>query len=255
MNNCKKDLLKSGRRVSGFFHILTELLFPLRCPVCDRPVRFPGKGICPECAVHLKPIREPYCGKCGKPVRDAAKEFCRDCAEKRHFYDRGIALYPYSACHSTIYRLKYGGRREYAGYLSGEMAGVLGRQILEWKPDALIPVPLHKERQKKRDYNQAQLLAEGIGKKLDIPILSGYIVRTRNTLPQKAVEGGLRRNNLKSSFKIVQNDVKLNTIVIIDDIYTTGSTIDAVAKECRRAGVKKIYFAVLAIGSDQKLQE
>lgn len=124
----------------------------------------------------------------------------------------------------------------------------LGREILSWKPDALVPVPLHPAREKKRGYNQAALLAAELGKQLDIPVLTGFVERTRNTRPQKELEGTKRQNNLKKAFKIVQNDVKLNTIVIIDDIYTTGSTIDAVAQACREAGVKHVYFAALAIG-------
>lgn len=100
----------------------------------------------------------------------------------------------------------------------------------------------------KRGYNQAALLAAELGKQLDIPVLTGFVERTRNTRPQKELEGAKRQNNLKKAFKIVQNDVKLNTIVIIDDIYTTGSTIDAVAQACREAGVKHVYFAALAIG-------
>lgn len=224
------------------------LLFPLRCPVCDRPVRFPGKDICPECEGRLVLIREPRCCRCGKQLAQMEREYCRDCRTKKHLYDRGIALYTYESSRRMLYRMKYGGRSEYAGFLGHAMAKHLGERILSWKPDALVPVPLHPKRRKKRGYNQAEVLAESLGSKLGIPVLTDYIVRTVNTLPQKAVEGGLRKNNLKNSFKIVQNDVKLITIVIIDDIYTTGSTIDAVAGECRRAGVRNIYFAVLAAG-------
>ena len=72
--------------------------------------------------------------------------------------------------------------------------------------------------------------------------------RSRNTCPQKELDGAARQINLKKAFKIAQNDVKLNTIVIIDDIYTTGSTIDAVAEVCRNAGIKHVYFVALAIG-------
>ena len=241
-NTLKKLLSAAG-------NALTDLLFPLRCPVCDKPVRFPGKDICPECESKLRLIREPVCRKCGKQLAYMESEYCHDCRVRKHIYDRGIALYTYESCRETLYRLKYSGRREYTGFLAHMMAKTLGSQIYAWRPDALIPVPLHPERLKKRGYNQAELLAEKLAELLNIPILSECVIRTRNTRPQKEVEGGLRQNNLKNSFKIVQNDVKLNTIVIIDDIYTTGSTIDALAEEFRRAGVKNIYFVTLAIGS------
>ncbi len=229
-----------------------DLLFPRRCPVCDRPVRFPGKEICPECEPKLIPVREPICRKCGKQLLQPEREYCHDCIRKPHTYDRGIALYTYQSSRAALYRCKYEGRREYAAFFGRAAAKHLGRQIRAWKPDALIPIPLHPERLKKRGYNQAALAAECLGRELDIPVFSDYLTRTRNTLPQKAVEGGLRKINLKNSFKIVQNDVKLSTIVIVDDIYTTGSTIDAAAEVCRLAGVKQIYFVTLAIGTQER---
>ena len=233
--------LRAGR-------ILTELLFPGRCPVCDRPVEPPGGDICGGCEGTLVRIREPRCQKCGKQLQDAGAEYCYDCGRSRHVYDRGAALYTYACIRRTIYRFKYRGRREYAVFLGRALAENLGGLILSWRPDALVPVPLHPERERDRGYNQAELLALQLGKRLGIPILSGYLARVKNTRPQKELEGAARQNNLKKAFKIVQDDVKLNTIVIIDDIYTTGSTIDAAALECRKAGVQRVFFIALAIG-------
>ena len=77
------------------------------------------------------------------------------------------------------------------------------------------------------------------------------VARSKKTMPQKSLDGVQRQNNLKKAFKILKNDVKLNTIVIIDDIYTTGSTIDTMTATLQEAGIKNIYFAVLAIGAGQ----
>lgn len=241
----KQDAAAAGR-------ILRELLFPLRCPVCDRPVDPPGEEICRKCRGRLIPVREPKCPKCGKQLQKEEAEFCADCRRRTHLYDEGAALYSYQSCRRTIYRLKYAGRQEYAAYLGRMMARGLGEQILSWNPDALIPVPLHPARERKRGYNQAALLARSLGEQLGIPVLERYLVRTRNTRPQKELEGGRRQNNLKKAFKIIQNDVKLKTIVIIDDIYTTGSTVDAIAGECRNAGIDRICYAALAIGRGEE---
>ena len=212
-------------RCTRILAVLTDLLFPRRCPVCDRPVEPSGAYICGACRKKLIFIKEPRCLKCGKQLREKEKEYCYDCGGKTHIYDRGIALYTYGSIRPALYRLKYGGRRE-----------------------GLVPVPLHPAREKKRGYNQAALLAEEMGKCLNIPVFSGLVERSRNTCPQKELDGAARQINLKKAFKIAQNDVKLNTIVIIDDIYTTGSTIDAVAEVCRNAGIKHVYFVALAIG-------
>lgn len=233
---------------------LKDLIFPRRCPVCDRPVKPAGALICTECAGTLSYVSEPVCLKCGKQLQDPAREYCFDCAHKKHEYEKGISLYHYQSIRSCVYRFKYGGRQEYAAFLGQDMARRLGRQILCWRPDALIPVPLHKKRLYKRGYNQAQLLAEQIGQKLHIPVLDGWIVREKNTAPLKLLDGRQRQNNLKKAFKIVQDDVKLKTIVIIDDIYTTGSTIDEMARECRSHGTEKVYFAALSIGDGQEVR-
>lgn len=241
----KNRIQGAGKRLA---QMLLDLAFPRRCPVCDRPVKPSGAYICRECGDKLIYIKEPRCRKCGKQLEKAEKEYCYDCGTKRHIYDRGTALYTYGSIRLSLYRLKYGGRQEYAVFLGRDMAGRLGKEILSWRPDALVPVPLHFAREKKRGYNQAALLAAELGKQLDIPVLTDFVERIRDTRPQKELEGARRQNNLKKAFKIVQNDVKLNTIVIIDDIYTTGSTIDAVAQACMDAGVKRVYFAALAIG-------
>lgn len=238
---------------------LIDLLFPKRCPVCDRPVRLKDGLICGECAETLAYVREPYCMRCGKPLSMSCgkpsgadiglPEFCYDCAHKPHYFDRGICLYRYASIRRTVYRFKYAGRQEYAAFLGQEMARGLGKRLLAWKPDALVPVPLHPSRMKSRGYNQAALLARELGKTLDIPVLESWLIREKNTKPLKLLDGRERQNNLKKAFKIVQNEVKLKTIIIIDDIYTTGSTVDEISALCRQHGVEKIYFAALSIGS------
>lgn len=228
---------------------IVDLFFPRRCPVCDRPVKPAGALICADCKKELKYVKEPFCLKCGKALSDSGQEYCFDCAHKKHAYDRGVSLYQYGSIRTCVYRFKYGGRREYAAFLGQELAQRLGGQILAWKPDAFVPVPLHAKRLRKRGYNQAELLARELGRRLEVPVLTDWLARTKNTVPQKLLDGHARQNNLKKAFKIGRNDVKLNTIVIIDDIYTTGSTMDEIAATCREGGVGKIYFAALSIGS------
>ena len=150
---------------------------------------------------------------------------------------------------ATIYRLKYGGRQEYARFLGEEMAYYLGSFIKEVHPDALIPVPLHPKRFRKRGYNQAALLARTLGTCLDIPVEEKILCRTKDTKPLKLLNPEERQNNLKKAFNITQNDVKLNTVIMVDDIYTTGSTMDEAARTLLEGGVKKVYFVALACGA------
>ena len=227
-----------------------DLLFPKRCPICDGIVGFRKGYVCPQCLGKIKPVNGPVCMKCGKPLSDE-EEYCLDCRKKKHLFCRGAAVFQYRSIAIAIYRFKYGGRQEYAFFFGKCMARRLGEQFKRWKADALVPVPIHSSRKRERGYNQAELLAREISAWTGIPVRCDLIARRKKTAPQKNLNDAQRQNNLKRAFKIIKNDVKLNTIVIIDDIYTTGSTIDTMTATLQEAGIKNIYFAVLAIGAGQ----
>lgn len=229
--------------------MLLDLFYPRRCPVCDRAVKPFGNLICEECVPEIKYVRAPYCLKCGKELKDTRAVLCHDCAHREHVYDGGMALFSYRSAADSIYRFKYRGRQEYAAYYGERMARILGKRILALHPDALVPVPIHAEKKRQRGYNQAELIAAELGRLLHVPVETKLIKRVQKTKPMKDLSAQERQNNLKRAFKICKNDVKLNTIIIIDDIYTTGSTVDAMAQELRRAGIQNIYFAALAIGN------
>ena len=232
----------------SFLNALLTWLYPRRCPVCDEPVKPYYSLICSDCENIPARNKPPFCMKCGKHLQKEEKEYCRDCTNHVHLYDCGRALFSYKSVSDSIARFKYRGRREYAAYYAACMAETFADFIGACRADALIPVPLHKSRLRARGYNQAQVLAEELSALTGIPIFSDLIERVEKTAPMKDLSAAERQNNLKRAFKIRRNDVKLNTIIIIDDIYTTGSTIDAVSRELKKAGVERIYFMTLAIG-------
>lgn len=231
-----------------FRGILLDMFYPRRCPVCDKAVKPFGSLICETCKNKFQYINEPYCAKCGKELEEEEREYCGDCRRHRHLYDSGRAVFAYKDISDSIYRFKYKGRQEYAAYYAGCMAGRLGSWIAMCSPDALVPVPIHDAKRRARGYNQAEALARELGRLMNIPVETKLVKRVRKTAPMKDLSVYERQNNLKRAFKICRNDVKLSTIIIIDDIYTTGSTIDAICYELRKAGVGKIYYAALAIG-------
>ncbi len=224
-----------------------QLLFPLRCPVCDDIAPY-GEKICPDCRTKFKMLLPPYCMKCGKKLRNEG-EFCGDCREKNHVFARGRALYEYESVAGAVYRFKYGNRQEYAEFFGEELAFYLGGFIREIGPDALIPVPLHRKRRRARGYNQAALLARALGRRLEVPVAENYLMRVRNTIPLKYLNPKERQNNLKKAFNIPQNDVKLKRVIVVDDIYTTGSTVDEAAETLLQGGAEQVYFVALACGA------
>ena len=233
---------------TGIAALMLQLLFPRRCPACDGIVRPMGEKLCTECMGSLKLLTPPWCMKCGKKVT-GRKEYCMDCSRKEHEFIRGRGLYEYESAALSIYRFKYGGRQEYAPFYGEQAAEYLGDFVRSIQPDGLVPIPLHKKRKRARGYNQAELLARAIGDKLGVPVYSDFLSRDKNTEPLKYQNPEERQKNLKKAFNIRQNDVKLEKVILIDDIYTTGCTMDEAARTLKSAGVKEIYFIARACGA------
>jgi len=227
---------------------ILNLLFPGRCVVCDGLVDRQGEGVCSQCRNKMIYIKEPCCMKCGKQLKKEEQEYCEDCRKMKHVYIQGTALYDYGSMADSVFRFKYGGRMEYASFYGKELYEKKKDWLMARHPDALVPVPIHPSRKRARGYNQAELIAGRLSELSGIPMEVSLIRRVKKTRPLKNLSHSERQNNLKRAFKIDINDVKLNTIVIIDDIYTTGATIDSMAQAFREKGVKKIYFMTLTIG-------
>ena len=230
--------------------ILSDLVFPRRCPVCDGVLsaRDGQQLICSTCIPKIKYIKSPRCYKCGKQLDEEETEYCLDCRSKEHAFERGLALYDYLSVRLSMYRFKYSGRREYAGFFGRDMAEHFGDYFKKTGIDAIVPVPMYEAKKRTRGYNQAEVLADSLGKELGIPVMKDLVKRTRNTRPMKMLSPVERAANLKNAFIIGQFDVKLRKILVVDDIYTTGCTTDAVANVLKAAGVLEVYFAALSIG-------
>lgn len=227
-----------------------DLFYPRRCPFCDRVIQ-PDASVCEDCRKKIPYVREPVCKKCGKPLADERTEYCMDCNRGRHIFTAGRAVFSYEGMvRESLYRFKYANRREYAMFYAGEAAAAYGGWIAHMGVQAIVPIPLHKKRKQKRGYNQAEVFAEALSKRLNIPVQSGILRRMINTRPQKALGNFERKKNMKNAFISAENMVHLDRILLVDDIYTTGTTVDAAAAALRDAGVKEIYVLCVSIGGD-----
>lgn len=227
-----------------------DALFPGRCPICDG-IRGKNKLICDECRLIPRRVSEPRCFRCGKHTDNPNEEFCEDCSSVKRFFERGTALYEYDSVNDSIARFKNASRPEYAAFYAEEISKYLGTVLKEFEADALIPIPLHPAKYKKRGYNQSELLADEISKRIKIPVRTDILFRIKNTKEQKKMKGTDRQKNLVGAFHIPQNVVELDNVILVDDVYTTGSTIDEAARILKEAGVKKVYFVTVAIGIDK----
>lgn len=191
--------------------------------------------------------------KCGKPLKYDWQEYCSDCAHTHHYYDRGRALWPHiSLVTLSIYRFKFHNQRNFAKYYAAEAGKILEKTMKLWNPALIVPIPLHKAKRRKRGYNQAEVFANELGKVFGVPADGGVLVRVRNTAPQKKLDSGVRRRNLKRAFRVADKEkmslVRGRTILLVDDIYTTGSTMDEAARVLKAAGAEKVYYLTISIG-------
>lgn len=235
---------------------ILEFFYPKRCPICDGVLPlFSEELACVGCVENISIICEPVCFVCGKPIEQGEREYCLDCIRKKHVFIQGKSAFIYDLImRESIGRFKYNGRREYAGFFSQVICKLNKDWINNIKPDALVPVPLHIKRLRKRGYNQAEVLADKISGDLGIPVVKDLLKRNKDTLPQKGLSSRDRKKNVADAFFVSMEQFRLyhqiKCVIIIDDIYTTGSTADACAEVLKNVGVENVYFLSICIGKD-----
>ena len=246
--------MRSSRSVTALleqgYRNFLDLLYPRRCPLCHRILRERHELICPDCAGSIQPISGPRCYKCGKPVKEE-EEYCRDCQTSPGAFDQGIGIFLYDdRMKYSIMKYKYFGCREYSRFY-GKALYLYGKERLEfWKPQMIVPVPLHWRKQRKRGFNQAELLARELSRYTGIPVNTGLLKKKHATRSQKKLDAAGRKKNLKEAFQVVGNPVG-KRILLIDDVYTTGSTMDVLAGALLGKGAAHVFFLTLCIGRNR----
>ena len=224
-----------------------DLLYPPYCLVCNT---LGEEIICPICADSLiTPVPPPYCLRCGQ-IQNGAE--CTKCVDypRELIRCRAVGVYSGSLA-DLLHQLKYRDRPMLAGPLSAFMDDYLkvrAEIMNDLHFDAIVPVPLHKSRKKKRGYNQSQLLAEELGKRLGIQVEARALTRVRNTKSQVGKKRAERLDNLENAFLADRRKCHGKTYLLLDDVSTTGSTLRECAKALREAGATKIYAITMAAG-------
>lgn len=235
------------------FNILLDLIYP-PLPVCINC----GNGVkgsevnqlCRDCLQSIELVKK-YCSSCGRAWENKDTPICGRCRQENFYFEkaRGAALYK-GIMKDMIINFKYNEEKDYAAVLGQFLFYFLKKYYNDKKFDYLIPVPLHKTRLQKRTFNQALLLADILSDYSGIPLLRNYIKRIKNSPPLYNFSFLQRKKVVKDIFKI-NNKKKLRgkNILIIDDIFTTGSTVNQVAQILKEQALTgEIYVLTLVTG-------
>lgn len=226
-----------------------DFLYPRRCPICGEIQNYGDVQICKSCMSGLKRVEPPFCMRCGKTVWSDEQEYCEDCKRFPKYYEKGYPVFIYQEpLKKALYDFKYHNQREYALFFAKCMYYRFHEEWEKLSFDGIVPVPLHKNKLRRRGYNQAALLAKQLSKQLAVPFYTDYLVRKEDTGPQKELNDRQRMKNLKKAFKIGKNKIKLKRILLVDDIYTSGATIASCTEVLQSAGVEQVWYASVAIG-------
>jgi ComF family protein len=218
---------------------ILNLLFPQTCVLCNaRVFQRRWAAACPDCWSKLEPVPRPFCPQCGMPA-PVIEGVCGDCRRGDHAFDFARSLFLFTdPMRGILHHLKYSGRVSLARPLSRQLRehiaeeGFCGRVVL--------PVPLHRSRERERGFNQAELLARQLG----LPVDCRTLRRRKNTPSQTGLSRSQRTMNLSSAFEVRGSPP--DCAIVLDDVYTTGSTMHEIAKTLKRAGMSRVEVLTVA---------
>ena len=236
--------------MEGIVKGLIDLIFPPVCAFCGTPSAEDDEAeICPGCLRNIRFISPPICPTCGLPFAAEAGEdhLCGVCIQRQwHFGSaRALGLYE-GTMREAIHLLKYGGK----SFLAKSLVGLLDRgyPFIDYGSyDLLVPVPLHPKRLRERGFNQALLLGRAIGRTEGVSCAPFLLRKTRWSSPQIHLSPGEREQNVKGSFAVADSgEIRGNRVLLIDDVMTTGSTVNECARELLKAGAGEVDVFALA---------
>lgn len=227
---------------------IANIFFQNGCIVCGRTT---NKFICDRCESEIEYINPPLCTRCGRPFNSeqGISHLCYNCIKEKNKFTMSRAVFKYNGhIKHLIHRFKFGDQVNLAEFFSDQLIRLYNMYFVTRKIHAIIPVPLANGRLKHRSYNQTQLLADMMSKKLFLPVYSEQLVKVKETLPQSKLNSEQRRENVKHAYMVVDsNRIKSKNILLIDDVITTGATINACANTLIRAGINQVYVIAIAM--------
>jgi len=235
---------------------LLDFVYPQSCPICEKPLRRGEKEVCEDCWNALASLPSSYCPYCKSFLENGDADFEHRCSFLKHPEDRKIlavrSLGTFNDYYRTlIHRFKYDKKI----HLGERLAKSLGEKVAKEKDflncDLIIPVPLHRSRHRERGFNQSDILAQGVSQRTGVPLAKGILKRKKHTQDQTYLDPQQRKENVKDAFVITQPE-KINgkQVILVDDVITTGATLNECAQMLLEAGATKIFAVTLVVVVD-----
>ena len=228
---------------------IIRMLFPddIKCIVCGKEIRPNRYGLCDDCKLE---INDNFCMRCGRH-KIGIGDYCDECSNLSLHFDEARSAVNYDGnAKALVHRLKYGNAKYLANTLSQYLLDVL--LLSDWHADCITFVPIHKSRERKRGYNQAELLAKALAERVDLPCVN-LLEKSVKTPNQAKLNRAARLENIKNSFSAVQKPPE--HVILIDDVMTTGSTADECSRVLKRAGAKVVYVLTFASVPERPLTD
>lgn len=221
------------------FSFLVDLFFPQACKICER---IGGGIVCKECLEKIEYSQGKVCRRCTRAL-PLFNGLCKECSLNKWYFKEALFLAPYRGVIKEIVHLyKYGKRHSLHKLLSSLCVSPLKRRGWEGF-EYIVPVPLHKERERERGFNQAYLLAKALSKKVNARCLR-LLKKIKNTPSQTELDYRYRQENVKGSFKVCTKETLRKKVLLVDDVFTTGATANECARLLSERGAEVYFLAI-----------
>ncbi|MDP8230718.1 MAG: ComF family protein [Candidatus Gorgyraea atricola] len=233
---------------------IINLFFPSSCQVCGEKTRPPDENICASCMKKIKKRLPPFCVKCGKKLSGGPemKELCNDCKEDTLYFDKALSVFHYDgAIKKLVHDFKYKKITSPVKEFTRSTIDFMKEHGMAKDLDLVLSVPMHRSRLFKREINPSRVLAENIAKIMHVQYSDGVLKKTINTPPQSSLPRNERIKNIKKSFSLQKNKIthiKDKNMLLVDDLFTTGSTVNECARILKEAGSRQVEIITLARG-------
>jgi competence protein ComFC len=240
-----------SKKISSYTKLAELIFFPSFCELCSSLLELPQERvICHSCWKSIKTSHPSYCLCCGRFFEALEKpHLCQDCLQKRPPFSHHRSGGKYKGKLKDIILLyKY----RHFQVLGKDLARLVYRALekeeeIWWNVNAIVPVPLHPKRKKERGFNQAQIIAKELARIKGIELMDQLLVKTKNVPPQTSLRVEDRVKNVSRAFDVVEGErIKKKVVLLVDDVYTTGSTIRECSSVLRNAGAKEVRALTVA---------